>query len=54
MAAGWRALSLVGSVLVLPFLLFSGLAGQLADIQSKRTVLVLTKADRYHGHVAPA
>ena len=43
-AAGGRALSLVGAVFVLPFLLFSGLAGQLADIHSKRTVLVLTKA----------
>jgi acyl-[acyl-carrier-protein]-phospholipid O-acyltransferase / long-chain-fatty-acid--[acyl-carrier-protein] ligase len=43
-AAGGRALSLVGAVFVLPFLLLSGFAGQLADIHSKRTVLILTKA----------
>ena len=28
----------------LPFLLFSGYAGQLADVYSKRTVLVVTKS----------
>ena len=39
-----RDLSLVGAVFILPFLLFSGYAGQLADTYSKRTVLVVTKA----------
>src|SRR5204863_3389853 len=39
-----RQLSLVGVVFILPFLLFSGYAGQLADIYSKRTVLVVTKS----------
>ena len=29
---------------ILPFLLFSGYAGQLADVYSKRTVLVVTKS----------
>ena len=38
-----RDLSLVGAVFILPFLLFSGYAGQLADTYSKRTVLVVTK-----------
>jgi acyl-[acyl-carrier-protein]-phospholipid O-acyltransferase / long-chain-fatty-acid--[acyl-carrier-protein] ligase len=37
-------LSIVGAVFILPFLLFSGYAGQLADIYSKRTVLVVTKS----------
>ena len=37
-------LSLVGVVFILPFLLFSGYAGQLADVYSKRTVLVVTKS----------
>ena len=39
-----RQLSLVGIVFILPFLLFSGYAGQLADIYSKRRVLVVTKS----------
>jgi acyl-[acyl-carrier-protein]-phospholipid O-acyltransferase/long-chain-fatty-acid--[acyl-carrier-protein] ligase len=39
-----RQLSLVGMVFILPFLLFSGYAGQLADVYSKRTVLVVTKS----------
>ena len=39
-----RAASIPGIVFVLPFLLFSGYAGQLADIYSKRTVLVVTKS----------
>src|SRR5216117_1997924 len=39
-----RALSLVGAIFILPFLLFSGYAGQVADIYSKRTVLVVTKS----------
>jgi acyl-[acyl-carrier-protein]-phospholipid O-acyltransferase/long-chain-fatty-acid--[acyl-carrier-protein] ligase len=41
--AGAR-LSLVGFIFILPFLLFSGYAGELADIYSKRTVLVVTKS----------
>jgi acyl-[acyl-carrier-protein]-phospholipid O-acyltransferase/long-chain-fatty-acid--[acyl-carrier-protein] ligase len=43
-ASAGRQLSLVGVVFILPFLLFSGYAGQLADIYSKRTVLVVTKS----------
>jgi acyl-[acyl-carrier-protein]-phospholipid O-acyltransferase/long-chain-fatty-acid--[acyl-carrier-protein] ligase len=39
-----RQLSLVGIVFILPFLLFSGYAGQVADIYSKRRVLVVTKS----------
>src|SRR6516225_809614 len=39
-----RELSIVGFVFILPFLLFSGYAGQLADIYSKRTVLIVTKS----------
>ena len=39
-----RGLSLVGALFILPFLLFSGYAGQLADIYSKRTVLIITKS----------
>ena len=38
-----RALSLVGALFILPFALFSGYAGQVADSYSKRTVLVVTK-----------
>jgi acyl-[acyl-carrier-protein]-phospholipid O-acyltransferase/long-chain-fatty-acid--[acyl-carrier-protein] ligase len=37
-------LSLVGAIFILPFVLFSGYAGQLADVYSKRTVLVVTKS----------
>ena len=36
-------LSLTGAVFILPFLLFSGYAGHVADVFSKRTVLVATK-----------
>jgi acyl-[acyl-carrier-protein]-phospholipid O-acyltransferase/long-chain-fatty-acid--[acyl-carrier-protein] ligase len=43
-ATAGRDLSLVGVIFVLPFLLCSGYAGQLADIQSKRTVLIVTKS----------
>jgi MFS family permease len=43
-SAAGRNLSLVGAIFILPFLLFSGYAGQLADIFSKRTVLVVTKS----------
>src|SRR5688572_23378314 len=39
-----RQLSLVGIIFMLPFLLFSGYAGQLADVYSKRSVLVVTKS----------
>lgn len=39
-----RSLSLASAVFVLPFLLFAGWAGQLADRYSKSRVLVLTKA----------
>ena len=37
-------LPMVTAVFALPFLLFSGYAGQLADVYSKRTVLVVTTA----------
>src|SRR5262249_42863372 len=43
-SAGGSALSLIGAIFILPFLLFSGYAGYLADAYSKRTVLVFTKA----------
>jgi len=43
-AGGGSQLSLVGAVFVLPFLLFSGYAGHVADVYSKRAVLVVTKA----------
>src|SRR3954467_3497188 len=43
-ASAGRQLSLVGVVFLLPFLLFSGYAGQAADLYSKRTVLVITKS----------
>ena len=42
--SGSEYLSLAGVVFVVPFLLFSGYAGQLADTYSKRTVLVVTKS----------
>jgi acyl-[acyl-carrier-protein]-phospholipid O-acyltransferase / long-chain-fatty-acid--[acyl-carrier-protein] ligase len=37
-------LAIVGAVFILPFLLFSGYAGQFADIYSKRSVLIVTKS----------
>ena len=43
-AGAGRNLSLAGAVFILPFLLFSGYAGQLADVYSKRTVLIVTKS----------
>src|SRR5256885_9334424 len=43
-ASSGRQLSIVGVVFILPFLLFSGYAGELADVYSKRTVLVVTKS----------
>ena len=42
-ASEGRAVALVGALFILPFLLFSGYAGQLADAISKRTILVVTK-----------
>ena len=43
-AGAGRELSIVSAVFILPFLLFSGYAGQLADVYSKRTVLVVSKS----------
>src|SRR5437867_5357209 len=43
-AEAGRQVSLVGAIFILPFVLFSGYAGQLADAYSKRTVLVVTKS----------
>lgn len=37
-------ITLVGAVFILPFLLFSGYAGHLADVCSKRSVLIWTKS----------
>ena len=42
-AGGGQYLSLAGAVFVLPFLLFSGYSGHLADAQPKRSVLVAVK-----------
>ncbi|MFQ5579155.1 MAG: acyl-[ACP]--phospholipid O-acyltransferase [Nitrospiria bacterium] len=36
-------LPLVGAIFILPFFLFSGYAGHLADVYSKRSVLIITK-----------
>ncbi len=41
---GGTYLSLAGAVFFLPFLLFSGYAGCLADVYSKRSVLIATKS----------
>src|SRR5262245_25041871 len=41
---GERELSIISAIFILPFLLFSGYAGQVADVYSKRTVLVVTKS----------
>lgn len=43
-AEAGRNLALAGAVFILPFLLFSGYAGQLADVYSKRSVLIVTKS----------
>src|SRR5215469_2282304 len=43
-AVGSRYLSIAGAVFVLPFLLFAGPAGQIADRFSKTRVLQITKA----------
>lgn len=40
---GSTYLPLIGALFILPFFLFSGYAGHLADVYSKRQVLVLTK-----------
>src|ERR1700678_4637465 len=40
---GSRYLAIAGAVFVLPFLLFAGYAGQLADRFSKTRVLLITK-----------
>ena len=37
-------ITIIGVLFVLPFLAFSGYAGQLADIYSKRMVLIVTKS----------
>jgi len=42
-AAGSSATALVGAVFILPFLFFSGYAGHLADVRSKRTVMIWCK-----------
>jgi acyl-[acyl-carrier-protein]-phospholipid O-acyltransferase/long-chain-fatty-acid--[acyl-carrier-protein] ligase len=42
--SGGGELSLVGVVFILPFLLFSGYAGQVGDIYDKRSVLIVTKS----------
>ena len=42
--SGSRDLALVGVVFILPFFLFSGYAGYLADSRNKRTVLIATKS----------
>ena len=39
-----NGVSMVGAVFIVPFLLFSGYAGHVADVHSKRSVLVWTKA----------
>src|SRR5215472_3405474 len=43
-AGAGSELSIVSAIFILPFLLFSGYAGQLADVYSKRTVLVVSKS----------
>src|SRR5689334_17637902 len=39
-----NGLAVTGAVFIAPFLLFSGYAGQLADLYNKRTVLIWTKS----------
>ena len=43
-AAASRYVSLAGAVFILPFLMFSGYAGYLADVINKRSVLIVTKS----------
>src|SRR5512145_698990 len=40
---GNQYIPLIGAFFILPFLLFSGYAGHLADVYSKRTILVAVK-----------
>ena len=40
---GSQYIPLIGALFILPFLLFSGYAGYLADVHSKRNVLVTVK-----------
>ena len=40
---GSSAIALIGAIFILPFLLFSGYAGYVADVFSKRTVLITAK-----------
>ena len=42
--SGGRALFLASTVFILPFFLFSGYAGHLADVRNKRSVLIATKS----------
>ena len=42
--SGGRALFLASTVFILPFFLFSGYAGYLADVRNKRSVLIATKS----------
>lgn len=42
--SGGGCLSLIGAVFILPFVLFSGYAGYLADVFNKRSVLIVTKS----------
>lgn len=43
LGAGEQYIPLIGGLFILPFLLFSGYAGYLADVHSKRTILVSVK-----------
>src|SRR5579872_6306603 len=43
-AEAGRHLAIISAIFILPFILFSGYAGQVADVYSKRTVLVITKS----------
>ena len=40
---GSSAIALIGAIFILPFMLFSGYAGYVADVFSKRTVLITAK-----------
>ena len=42
--SGSSALALAGAVFIVPFILFSGYAGHLADVYNKRSVLIATKS----------
>ena len=43
-SGGSAYLSLAGAVFILPFILFSGYAGHVADVYNKRSVLIVTKS----------